>query len=207
MRPARFITLDGLDGSGKTSQQAVLAAWLRGRGLEVVTCRDPGSTPAGDAVRAILLDRHDLALAPTTEMLLYMAARAQLVAEVVRPALARGAWVVSDRFLLANVVYQGHAGGLGRDTVRAVGAIATDGLAPDLTIVLDVDLETAARRLARPLDRLERRGDEYRRRVREGYLAEARAAPEHVVVIDGAAAAAEVSERIAAEVVRRFPEI
>jgi dTMP kinase len=207
MRPARFITLDGLDGSGKTSQQAVLAAWLRGRGLEVVTCRDPGSTPVGDAVRAILLDRHDLALAPTTEMLLYMAARAQLVAEVVRPALARGAWVVSDRFLLANVVYQGHAGGLGRDTVRAVGAIATDGLAPDLTIVLDVDLETAARRLARPLDRLERRGDEYRRRVREGYLAEARAAPEHVVVIDGAAAAAEVSERIAAEVVRRFPEI
>jgi len=207
MRPARFITLDGLDGSGKTSQQAVLAAWLRGRGLEVVTCRDPGSTPAGDAVRAILLDRHDLALAPTTEMLLYMAARAQLVAEIVRPALARGAWVVSDRFLLANVVYQGHAGGLGRDTVRAVGAIATDGLAPDLTIVLDVDLETAARRLARPLDRLERRGDEYRRRVREGYLAEARAAPEHVVVIDGAAAAAEVSERIAAEVVRRFPEI
>lgn len=207
MRPARFITLDGLDGSGKTSQQAVLAAWLRGRGLEVVTCRDPGSTPAGDAVRAILLDRHDLALAPTTEMLLYMAARAQLVAAVVRPALARGAWVVSDRFLLANVVYQGHAGGLGRDTVRGVGAIATDGLAPDLTIVLDVDLETAARRLARPLDRLERRGEEYRRRVREGYLAEARAAPEQVVVVDGAAAAADVSERIIAEVVRRFPEI
>jgi dTMP kinase len=206
MRPARFITLDGLDGSGKTSQQALLASWLRDRGIEVVTCRDPGSTPAGDAVRAILLDRHDLALAPTTEMLLYMAARAQLVAEVVRPALARGAWVVADRFLLANVVYQGHAGGLGRDTVLTVGAVATGGLAPDLTIVLDVDLATAAHRLDRPLDRLERRGDEYRRRVREGYLTEARAAPERVVVIDGAAAAATVTERIVAEVVRRFPE-
>jgi dTMP kinase len=206
MRPARFITLDGLDGSGKTSQQALLAAWLRGRGIDVVTCRDPGSTPAGDAVRAILLDRHDLALAPATEMLLYMAARAQLVAEVVRPALARGAWVVADRFLLANVVYQGHAGGLGRDTVLAVGAIATGGLAPDLTIVLDVDLATAAVRLDRPLDRLEQRGDEYRRRVREGYLTEARAAPDHVVVVDGAASAAAVAERIIAEVVRRFPE-
>lgn len=205
MRPARFISLDGLDGSGKTSQQAILAAWLRDRGIEVVTCRDPGSTAAGDAVRAILLDRHDLALAPTTEMLLYMAARAQLVAEVVQPALARGAWVVSDRFLLANVVYQGHAGGLGRDTVRTVGAIATGGLAPDLTIVLDIDLATAARRLDRPLDRLERRGDGYRRRVREGYLAEARAAPERVVVIDGAAAAETVTERIIAAVVHRFP--
>jgi len=205
MRPARFITLDGLDGSGKTSQQVQVAAWLRKRGLEVVTCRDPGSTPAGDAVRAILLDRHDLAIAPTTEMLLYMAARAQLVAEVVRPALERGAWVVSDRFLLANVVYQGHAGGLGRDIVRAVGAIATGGLVPDLTILIDIDLETASRRLDRPLDRLESRGDDYRRRVRDGYLAEAQADPERIVVIDGAASSEIVTSRIIDEIDRRFP--
>lgn len=204
MRHAPFITLDGLDGSGKTSQMARLSGWLRDRGIDVVTCRDPGSTATGDAVRAILLDRHDLALAATTEMLLYMAAHAQLVAEVVRPALERGSWVVSDRYLLANVVYQGHAGGLEPDVVRSVGAIATGGLAPDLTLLLDIDLATAARRLARPLDRLERRGDDYRSRVRAGYLAEARADPERIVVVDAAADPDVVADRIHAVVASRF---
>lgn len=204
MQRTPFITLDGLDGSGKTLQQARLAAWLRDRGIDVVTCRDPGSTATGDAVRAILLDRHDLALAATTEMLLYMAARAQLVAEVVRPALERGSWVVSDRYLLANVVYQGHAGGLEPDVVRSVGAIATGGLAPDLTLLLDVDLTTAARRLARPLDRLERRGDDYRSRVRAGYLAEARNDPGRIVVVDATDGPDVVADRIRTIVESRF---
>ena len=204
MQLTPFITLDGLDGSGKTLQQARLAAWLRDRGIDVVTCRDPGSTATGDAVRAILLDRHDLALAATTEMLLYMAARAQLVAEVVRPALERGSWVVSDRYLLANVVYQGHAGGLEPDVVRSVGAIATGGLAPDLTLLLDVDLATAARRLARPLDRLERRGDDYRSRVRAGYLAEARNDPGRIVVVDATDGPDVVADRIRTIVESRF---
>ena len=204
MQRTPFITLDGLDGSGKTLQQARLAAWLRDRGIDVVTCRDPGSTATGDAVRAILLDRHDLALAATTEMLLYMAARAQLVAEVVRPALERGSWVVSDRYLLANVVYQGHAGGLEPDVVRSVGAIATGGLAPDLTLLLDVDLATAARRLARPLDRLERRGDDYRSRVRAGYLAEARNDPGRIVVVDATDGPDVVADRIRTIVESRF---
>lgn len=204
MQRTPFITLDGLDGSGKTLQQARLAAWLRDRGIDVVTCRDPGSTATGDAVRAILLDRHDLALAATTEMLLYMAARAQLVAEVVRPALERGSWVVSDRYLLANVVYQGHAGGLEPDVVRSVGAIATGGLAPDLTLLLDVDLATAARRLARPLDRLERRGDDYRSRVRAGYLAEARNDPGRIVVVDATDGPDVVADRIRTIVASRF---
>jgi dTMP kinase len=207
MATPRFITLDGIDGSGKTSQQPRLAEWLRSRGLEVVTCRDPGSTAAGDAVRAILLDRHDLAIAPTAEMLLYMSARAQLVAEVVRPALDRGAWVVSDRYLLANVVYQGHAGGLGADVVRSVGAVATGGLEPDLTLLIDVDLATAAGRLARPLDRLERRGEAYRARVRDGYLAEAARAAARIAIVDGAAAPEVVAERIRAVLTARFPEL
>lgn len=204
MQRTPFITLDGLDGSGKTLQLARLAGWLRDRGNDVVTCRDPGSTATGDAVRAILLDRHDLALAATTEMLLYMAARAQLVAEVVRPALERGSWVVSDRYLLANVVYQGHAGGLEPDVVRSVGAIATGGLAPDLTLLLDVDLATAARRLARPLDRLERRGDDYRSRVRAGYLAEARTDPGRIVVVDATDGPDVVADRIRTIVASRF---
>jgi dTMP kinase len=185
-------------------QLARLAGWLRDRGIDVVTCRDPGSTATGDAVRAILLDRHDLSLAATTEMLLYMAARAQLVAEVVRPALERGSWVVSDRYLLANVVYQGHAGGLEPDVVRSVGAIATGGLAPDLTLLLDVDLATAARRLARPLDRLEQRGDDYRSRVRAGYLAEARTDPGRIVVVDATDGPDVVADRIRTIVASRF---
>lgn len=204
--PARFIALEGPDGSGKTSQQRLLVSWLEGRGLEVVACRDPGGTPAGDAVREILLHRHDLALSLPAEMLLYMAARAQLVAEVVRPALDRGAWVVSDRFLLSTLVYQGVAGGLAPEAVMAVGAIATGGLAPDLAILIDVDLATADRRMNRPLDRLERRGDEYRRRVRDGYLAEAARNRDRVVVVDGGDAPEVVAERIRAAIAGRFLE-
>lgn len=203
----RFISLDGIDGSGKSSQIAPLVEWLRARGREVTTCRDPGSTATGDAIRGILLDRHDLQLAPPAEMFLYMAARAQLVAEVVGPAVARGDWVVSDRYLLANIVYQGHAGGLDPDLIRQVGGIATHGLMPDLVLLLDVDLETAARRLDRPLDKLENRGDGYRQRLRSGYLAEAAAAPDRIVVIDATPQPDEVAARIRAAVAARFPEL
>ena len=203
----RFIALDGIDGAGKSSQIAALVDWLRGGGREVVACRDPGSTAAGDAIRAILLDRHDLHVAPTAEMLLYMAARAQLVAEVVGPALDRGAWVVSDRYLLANVVYQGHAGGLDPEAIRRVGGVATGGLMPDLVLLLDVDLETAAGRLDRPLDKLENRGDGYRSRVRAGFLAEAARSPGSIAVIDAGGPIAEVAARIRAAVRTRFPEM
>lgn len=207
MHPGRFISLDGIDGAGKSAQVGPLAAWLDGRGIHVVTCRDPGSTAVGDAIRAILLDRRDLRPDATCEMLLYMAARAQLAAEVIRPALARGAWVISDRFLLANVVYQGHAGGLAAATVRDVGRVATGGLEPDLVLLLDVDLETSARRLARPLDKLEDRGDGYRGRLLDGYRAEAARDPDRIRVIDGSAGVAEVGRAIRAAVTQRFPEL
>lgn len=203
----RFIVLEGIDGAGKSSQVEPLVAWLRGRGQAVTTCRDPGATATGDAIRAILLDRHDLQLAPTAEMLLYMAARAQLVAEVITPSLARGEWVVSDRYLLANVVYQGHAGGLDPDSIRQVGAVATGGLEPDLVLLLDVDLETAARRLARPLDKLENRGDEYRGRLRAGYLAEAARRPDRIAVVDATGDPARVQANLQAAVEHRFPEL
>ena len=205
--PARFIVLDGMDGAGKSSQIGPLVEWLRSGGREVVTCRDPGSTGVGDAVRAILLDRHDLELDATAEMLLYMAARAQLVAEVVRPALARGAWVVSDRYLLSNIVYQGYAGGLVPETIREVGRVATGGLAPDLVLLLDIDLETAARRLDRPLDKLESRGDGYRRRLREGYLREAAADPERIRVLDATGSPESVTAAVRSATVRRFLEL
>jgi dTMP kinase len=204
---ARFIVLEGIDGAGKSSQIAPLVSWLRDRGRTVTTCRDPGATPVGDAIREILLNRADLHLAATAEMLLYMAARAQLVADVIRPSLARGEWVVSDRYLLANIVYQGHAGGLAPDAIRQVGAVATAGLEPDLVLVLDVDLETAARRLARPLDKLENRGDAFRSRLRAGYLAEAARWPDRIVVVDAAGDPATVQASLRAAIELRFPEL
>ena len=199
---ARFIVLEGIDGSGKSSQVAPLVEWLRGRGHDVVACRDPGATPAGDAIRQILLHRQESPLGPTTEMLLYMAARAQLVSAVIAPALERGAWVVSDRYLPANIVYQGHAGSLDPETIRSVGGIATGGIAPDLVLLLDLDPAAAALRLDRPLDRLESRGDDFRRRLREGYLREAAAHPDRFEIIDAAADMATVGARIRAAVER-----
>ena len=199
---ARFIVLEGIDGSGKSSQVVPLVEWLRGRGHDVVACRDPGATPAGDAIRQILLHRQEIPLAPTTEMLLYMAARAQLVSAVIAPALERGAWVVSDRYLPANIVYQGHAGSLDPETIRSVGGIATGGIAPDLVLLLDLDPAAAALRLDRPLDRLESRGDDFRRRLREGYLREAATQPDRFEIIDAAADMATVGARIRAAVER-----
>jgi dTMP kinase len=205
--PPRFLVLDGIDGAGKSSQLTAVVGWLQSTGRRVVTCRDPGSTAAGDAIRGILLDRHEIQLAPTAEMLLYMAARAQLVAEVIRPALARGDWVVSDRYLLANIVYQGYAGGLDPETIRMIGGVATGGVMPDLVLVLDVDLETASRRLARPLDKLENRGDDYRRRLRTGFRAEAERDPDRIAIIDATATVDEVTARVRQVVSGRFPEL
>src|SRR5687768_8133459 len=132
-----FFSFDGIDGAGKSTQLRLFCERLRAHGLDVVVCRDPGSTELGERIRDIVLS-HDGAtpIARRSEMLLYMAARAQLVEEVIRPALAAGKIVVCDRFLLANIVYQGHAGGLDVSDVRQVGAIATDGVLPDCVFLL-----------------------------------------------------------------------
>lgn len=165
-----FITLDGIDGGGKSTQLAMLSDWLESQGLRVLNFRDPGTTALGNAVREILLHREDIPLANTTEMLLYMAARAQLVAENIRPALESGAVVLCDRFLLANVVYQGSAGGVDIEALWQVGRVATGGCMPDVTVVLDIDPQLASKRIQRGQDRLEKRGIEYFRRVRQGFL-------------------------------------
>jgi dTMP kinase len=179
-----FISIDGVDGCGKTTQIRLLAEWLGGLGHQVVTCRDPGSTPLGEAIRGLLLDRHDLNIHRRSEMLLYMAARAQLVEEVIRPALEQGKIVLSDRYLLANVVYQGHAGGLSVPDLWSVGRLAVAGLMPDLTVVLDLPPASAAARMQRPLDRMEQQGDSFHLRVRQGFLDEARQNPDKTRVID-----------------------
>jgi len=181
-----FVSIDGGDGAGKSTQAALLCDWLRAGGREVVACRDPGSTRLGEAIRDLVLNRHDLQIDRMSEMLLYMAARAQLAEEVIRPALARGATVVSDRYLLANVVYQGHGGRLDVDTLWEVGRVATGGLLPDLCIVLDMPPEKAAARLNRRLDRMEQQGEEFHARVRQGFLDEAARQPGKIVVVDAA---------------------
>jgi dTMP kinase len=169
-----FFSFDGIDGAGKSTQMNLFCDWLKQRGCDVVTCRDPGSTPLGERIRDLLLHgNEDMPIARRSEMLLYMAARAQLVDEIIRPALSAGKTVVSDRYLLANVVYQGYAGGLEIEAIRSVASVATAGIQPDAVFLLDMPPEAADRRLNRPLDRMERQGSDYRKRLRDGFLAEA----------------------------------
>jgi dTMP kinase len=181
-----FFSLDGVDGAGKSTQLRLFCEWLRERGLDVVACRDPGSTRLGEAIRGLLLDAHATPIGRRAEMLLYMAARAQLVEEVIAPALAAGKTVVSDRYLLANVVYQGHAGGVDVEHIREVGRVATAGVMPDLSFVLDLSQEAAAGRIERALDPMERQPEEFRQALRRGYLDEARRQPDRIFVIDAA---------------------
>lgn len=169
-----FFSFDGIDGGGKSTQLKLFCQWLTEQGRDPVVCRDPGSTAAGEQIRSLLLASDDSTpIAPRSEMLLYMAARAQLVDEIIRPALEAGRTVVSDRYLLANVVYQGYGGGLPVEVVRQVGAVAIDGIAPDCTFLLDLDPAVALSRMGRQLDRVENRGTAYRERLRAGFLAEA----------------------------------
>lgn len=182
-----FFAFDGLDGVGKTTQLELFCQWLSDHGHDVVRCIDPGSTPLGEKIRAVLLERHGTRIDPMAEMLLFMAARAQLVSEVILPALEAGQTVVSDRYLLANVVYQGYARGLDVKTIWEIGQVATGGVAPDLTLVLDMPIDSTADRLARPLDRMETGQDAaFRQRLRSGFLAEAVIRPDKIAIVDAA---------------------
>ena len=179
-----FFSFDGIDGVGKTTQIELFADWLRQSGHQVVTCRDPGGTQLGESIRQLLLNDFATPIGRRSEMLLYMASRAQLVDQVIRPALHAGQVVVSDRYLLANVVYQGYAGGLDVEALWQIGRTATDGLQPDLTLLLDMPLDKAHARIDRSLDRMEQQGDEFRERLRAGFLAEAARHPDRIAVID-----------------------
>lgn len=196
-----FISLDGIDGTGKSTQSRLLADWLRARGWSVVQCADPGGTPLGDRLRDILLNqRHEISL--MAEALLFMASRAELLARVILPALEVNSLVLSDRYLLANVVYQGYAGGLNVDELWKIGRGAAGGVEPDLTIVLDLSVEAAQRRRGREPDRMESRQRDFHERVRQGFLTEARRQPERIRVVDASASIEEVQSRIRAEVER-----
>lgn len=179
----RFIVLEGVDGSGKSTQAQMLADTLRADGRDVVLTREPGGTPLGERLRALILDP-DVVCAPRAELLMILAARAQHVAEVIQPALERGADVVCDRFSLSSLAYQGYGRGLPLAEIRAADAAATGGLRPDLTVLLDVPLATVLARVGERNDRFEGEGRTFLQRVIDGYRALAAADPA-VRVIEG----------------------
>jgi dTMP kinase len=168
--PGFFLALEGPDGGGKTTQAQRLADWLRSQSLNVVQCRDPGGTELGNRLRHLLLDRHAISIGQRAEMLLYQAARAELVEQVITPSLTAGKVVICDRFLLSNIVYQGAALGLLEEEIAMVGMVATGGVLPDLTTILDVPPEVALARTGGRRDRIEDRPEAYQAKVRDGFL-------------------------------------
>lgn len=195
----RVIAFEGVEGSGKSTQVELLRQALEGRDREVVVTREPGGTPAGERVRALLLDP-EVELGPRAEALLFAAARAELVAEVIRPALERGAHVLCDRYLDSSLAYQGAARGLGRGPVEEVNRFATGGLLPDVVVLLDLDPAAGLGRRAGALDRIEAQDLGFHRRVRQAFCDLAAADPGRFVVVAAAAPVGEVAARVQAAV-------
>jgi dTMP kinase len=189
-----FVTFEGLDGCGKTTQAVLLADALRGDGVEVVSTREPGGTPLGEAIRDLVL--HGGHVAPWAEAALYAASRAQHVDGVIRPALERGATVVCDRYVDSSVAYQGVGRGLGLEEVLALNLAVVGGLLPDRTVLVEIDPETAAERVGSSGDRIERDGIALWRRVAGAYRTLAERYPERYVVVDGRRSVAEVAEEM-----------
>ena len=198
-----FITLEGVDGSGKSTQASLLVERLRQEGREVVALREPGGTPISEKIRALLLDPENVEMTDECELLLYEASRAQLVREVIEPALLRGAIVVCDRFYDSTHAYQHGGRGLSDALVSRANELGCCGLSPDVTLVLDIDPAAAlARATAQGADRLEAEGLAFQQRVRKDYLALAKADPARVRVIDAAGEPALVAGRIDAALAR-----
>ncbi|MHC4657748.1 MAG: dTMP kinase, partial [Planctomycetota bacterium] len=166
----KLIAVDGPDGCGKSTQARLLAEWLQEQGVAVESFRDPGDTAIGEKIRQILLNPEHLAMSTPAEVLLYMAARVQLWAEKIAPALKENKCVVLDRWLSSTCAYQGYAGGFGMDKVIKIAAVSLERPWPDLTIILDVDPNIGLSRLNREFDRIEQKGDGYHQKVREGFL-------------------------------------
>jgi dTMP kinase len=205
----RFIVLEGIDGVGKSTQVALLGAWLDALGLARVTTREPGGTAVGEAIREVVLSRGDLDMPPESELLLLLAARAAFVRDVVRPALDAGTLVVADRFSLSTLAYQGYGRGLDLARVRDCIGMATGGLVPDLCLVLDLPLEESRERQRRhgdEPDRIEREGGGFRAAVRDGYLALAESEPD-VELVDARGTPEEVHRRIRERLTARFPRV
>jgi dTMP kinase len=194
-----FVTFEGPEGSGKTTQMPLLEEYLKGRGYSVLCAREPGGTPIGEQIRAIILSRDNRSMGDEAEVLLFSAARAQIVAQVIRPALASGAIVLCDRYADSTLAYQGYGLGLDLDALRTITHFATGGLVPDLTFYIDVPVELGlARRRRGEMNRLDEKEVAYHARVREGYLKMARAEPRRWIVVDGSQSPGHVQRELRA---------
>jgi dTMP kinase len=198
-----FITFEGIDGCGKSTQLDLLAQQIKQRGFEVVVTREPGGTPLGEGIRQLLVSDVSVHVAPTTELLLYVAARAQHVAELIAPSLEAGRIVISDRYTDSTVAFQGYGRGLDAAMIEKLNRFATSGLVPDLTIVFDIDPALARARLdSRPVGGLLGAFDEqhadFHQRMREGYLKLAKEQPSRIHVVDAGGAVEETHSRVMA---------
>lgn len=198
MDRGRFITFEGIEGSGKSTQIRMLRDLLVARGHTVRLLREPGGTPTGDRIRAILLDSSLPELTDTAEMLLFAASRAQLIREEVRPAMAAGETILCDRFVYSSLAYQAHARGLGRNLVWTANMPALEGLLPDRVVLLDLPAHTALERASAraELDRIEAESLSFHEAVRAGFLAEAAADPDRFCVVEAVGTPEDIHERI-----------
>lgn len=194
-----FVTFEGGEGSGKTTQCELLALRLKAAGWQVLQLREPGGTPLGEAIRPLLLHR-ERPISAEAELLLFLAARAALVRDVIAPALQQGAAVLCDRFADSTLAYQGYGRGLGLDLVRRLNEFATGGLVPDLTVLLDLPVAEGRRRTRGDDDAFQREEDAFHERVRQGYLALAKAEPSRWLVLDATRLPHELAQEIAARV-------
>lgn len=203
-----FITFEGPEGSGKTSQLAELAEYLEEKRLPVLTTREPGGTPIGDQVRAILSNLDNTDMRPRTEILLFQASRAQLVEQVIRPHLEKGGVVLSDRYADSTLAYQGYGYQADFNNLRAIIDFATGGLKPDITLLLDVDVEEGLRRRERDggWNRLDAYEIAFHQRVRQGYMELVREEPQRWVVIDAGQTASQVQMEIRSVVLERLQD-
>ncbi|TWU60530.1 Thymidylate kinase [Rubripirellula tenax] len=195
MTTGLFLSLDGIDGVGKSTQIGRLADHLTSRGHDVLCVRDPGTTTVGTRVREILLDS-DIVMHRRTEAMLFMASRCEMIETLIRPALAAGKTVISDRFLLSTVVYQSIGGDVPPDWLWTIGRLASGDLSPDITIVLDMPAVDAMARIDRPADRMEARGVEYLESVRQAFLKQLPHASEKTAVIDANQNADQVAQDV-----------
>ncbi len=197
----KFITIEGTDGAGKSTQRSIIVDHLSSRGIDCIATREPGGTALGEAIRNLLLDRGDLDITPAAQLLLVFAARAQHLAEVIEPALARGDWVVCDRFTDATYAYQGAGGGLGFEAVATIEQWVQGPLRPDLTLLVDVPVAVGAarsRHRGADGDRFERLDRDSKERIRRAYLELARTYPDRIRIVDGSADVETVRDEVVA---------